>query len=172
MIEIRQAGIDDLDKLSDIEMSADQAFKEISELAWIADDAVQHSDLYRKLILLGSCWILVNEKAPIGLLSAEVIENELHIWQLSVCREKQGKGHGRALLEKAIAMAHAYSLSAITLTTFSNVPWNAPFYARMGFNILDERNISERLKNTLLSEQKSGLPLKWRCAMVYELDNF
>ncbi|PWC22939.1 GNAT family N-acetyltransferase [Brenneria roseae subsp. roseae] len=170
MIKIRLAKIDELDKLSGIEKSADQVFREISELAWIANDTEQYIERYRESILLGFCWVIVDDDTPIGFLSAEVIEDELHIWQLAVRCERQGEGYGSALIKKAIEMAYKHVLSAITLTTFSHVPWNAPFYARMGFNLLDKNAISERLKKTMMSEAEHGLPLAWRCAMRLEID--
>ena len=34
------------------------------------------------------------------------------------------------------ARSHGYG--AVTLTTYRDVPWNAPFYERLGFSVLDE----------------------------------
>ena len=31
----------------------------------------------------------------------------------------------------------ALHLPAVTLTTFRDVPWNAPFYARLGFRVIE-----------------------------------
>ena len=43
------------------------------------------------------------------------------------------RGVGSALLEAACTWARAAGYPAITLITFADVPWNAPFYAARGF---------------------------------------
>lgn len=53
----------------------------------------------------------------------------------------------------------------MTLTTFRDVPWNAPFYARRGFELLDDTTIGERLQTILEKEAGHGLPRARRCAM-------
>ncbi len=42
------------------------------------------------------------------------------------------------LLERVIESARQMGYPAVTLTTFREVPWNAPFYTRLGFAMLDE----------------------------------
>jgi hypothetical protein len=34
------------------------------------------------------------------------------------------------------------SASALTLTTFAGIPWNGPYYARLGFRTLDVTSLS------------------------------
>ncbi|MDF5808077.1 GNAT family N-acetyltransferase [Pseudomonas aeruginosa] len=57
----------------------------------------------------------------------------------------QQQGLGR-LLERAVTYAHASHCRALTLTTFCDVPWNAPFYARLGFQRLTWQEAGERLR--------------------------
>lgn len=61
-------------------------------------------------------------------LSAETVaDRELHIYEMSVVDTCQGLGLGRALVQAAINWAVANHLAALTLTTFRDVPWNAPY---------------------------------------------
>lgn len=73
------------------------------------------------------------EDAPVGF--AHVLEGDAsaHLEQVSVLPEFGRRGHGRALVEKAKAEARRRGHRAITLRTFADVPWNAPFYATCGF---------------------------------------
>jgi hypothetical protein len=48
-------------------------------------------------------------------------------------RAHQGLGIGRALIAAAEAQAAADGHAEVTLTTYLEVPWNAPFYRRLGF---------------------------------------
>jgi N-acetylglutamate synthase-like GNAT family acetyltransferase len=45
------------------------------------------------------------------------------------------RGIGRALLDHVAALARARGAPALTLTTFAEVPWNGPYYARLGFEV-------------------------------------
>ena len=46
---------------------------------------------------------------------------------------------GAALLLLAtLAAGGALSGGAVTLTTYRDVPWNAPFYRRVGFEVVDD----------------------------------
>jgi len=69
----------------------------------------------------------------VGFVSVELADGEAHIAQLSVLPELGRQGIGRSLLDEAIRWALGQGLTGVTLTTFRDVPWNAPFYRRAGF---------------------------------------
>ena len=48
-------------------------------------------------------------------------------------------------------------MAALTLTTFRDVPWNAPYYARCGFHILDGDEITAGLETIRAREAARGL---------------
>ncbi|TGV42629.1 N-acetyltransferase, partial [Mesorhizobium sp. M2D.F.Ca.ET.160.01.1.1] len=86
---------------------------------------------------------------PVGFLSAGIEGDALHISELDVRLDRQGSGIGRALLERAVADARRRGLVAVTLTTFRAVAWNAPFYRKFGFRILEGAEIDGRLTGLL-----------------------
>ena len=97
---------------------------------------------HRLYIAQGTEWVALSDVGSlVGFLAAEVFEAELHIWQLAVRLDDQGRGVGGRLLEAADSFARARNLRSITLTTFADVPWNAPWYSRHGFTVAtdDER---------------------------------
>jgi hypothetical protein len=57
----------------------------------------------------------------------------------------------------------------VTLTTFRDVPWNAPFYARLGFRILEPSAWTPGLMALLALEESRGLPRRLRVAMRYSI---
>ncbi|MFB9979290.1 GNAT family N-acetyltransferase [Mesorhizobium kowhaii] len=152
--------------MPDIEQSAGEAYRGIAELAWIADDENQTVERHRELIAKGTCWVAVeHEDRPVAFLSAEIQDDTLHIWELAVRLDRQRSGIGRALIEKAIADARERRLVALTLTTFRDVIWNAPFYQKLGFQALDDARAGERLRQILRREIEHGMPASQRCAM-------
>ncbi|CPQ40710.1 acetyltransferase [Bordetella pertussis] len=69
----------------------------------------------------------------------------------------------------ACLAAAAAGLPAITLTTFRDLPWNQPFYARLGFATLQADGLNVRLQAILAREASLGLPAARRCAMRREI---
>ncbi|MBZ9674861.1 GNAT family N-acetyltransferase [Mesorhizobium sp. ES1-1] len=156
--------------LPDIEQSAGEAFRTVPELAWLADEGNVSVERHRILIRRGACLVAAdNQDRPVGLLSATVEGDVLHIWELDVRLELQGMGIGRSLLERAVENARQLGVAAITLTTFRDVAWNAPFYRRFGFRILEGAGVDERLTGLLLAEARHGMPAERRCAMRLDL---
>jgi len=105
-----------------------------------------------------------------GFASCEVFEDALHVWELAVAFEAQGRGAGRALMEAAVAEARRRACPAVTLTTFRDVPWNAPFYRSLGFAEIPEAAFNARLAFIREREGKAGLHIPSRCAMRLELE--
>ncbi len=96
-----------------------------------------------------------------GFAVCELTPDALHLVELDVRRQSQGRGLGRALVEAVFDLARGRGRDAVTLTTFADIAWNAPFYGRMGFGIVDPPDA--RLAAILAREAARGL--KQRCAM-------
>jgi GNAT superfamily N-acetyltransferase len=170
MITIRPARAEDAEALPQIEQSAGLAFRAIPELAWLADGDNVGVERHRALIVRGACWVAADEEdRPVGFLSAGIEGDALHVWELDVRLDRQGQGIGRALLERAVAGARRRGLAAVTLTTFRAVAWNAPFYRKSGFRILEDAEIDGRLAGLLSDEAEHGMALDQRCAMRLDL---
>ena len=167
MFRIRPATLADAKSLPDIEESAGEIFRTIPGLAFVADDEGQSEERHRELIERGFAFVATNEASElVGFINGEELDGNLHIWELAVHRDFQGQGLGRALIEEAKRYARANALPALTLTTFREVPWNAPFYQRLGFTLVE--NATTALKTILDREAEAGLP--GRCAMILRLD--
>jgi GNAT superfamily N-acetyltransferase len=165
---IRLAVPEDAQLLPAIETSAAQAFRMIDELNWLAESPPMSIERHSQLIALSTCWVALDtENRPQGFLSAELHGSDLHIYELSVIQSMQGQGTGRRLIESAKDYARSSRLSFITLTTFTNVPWNAPFYARIGFQTKATADLDQRLAAILSEEYKHGFAPGSRCAMVW-----
>jgi GNAT superfamily N-acetyltransferase len=167
---IRRALPADAPLLPAIERSAGMRFRSIPALAWLADADDLPVERYRTLIAAGASWIAEDgDGTPIGFLCAEAAGTALHIWELAVALDRQRGGTGRALIRQAIMAAHACGLRTVTLTTFRSVPWNAPAYRAMGFVIVPDEDIDERLSILLDAEANAGLSRADRCAMQFVL---
>lgn len=61
-----------------------------------------------------------------------------HLQQLAVDPAHGRRGLGSALVDACCEQARQRGYGQLTLTTFRDVPYNAPWYARLGFVVIDE----------------------------------
>lgn len=154
---IRPAAPDELSALQDIERAAGAPFRALG-MPEIADDeppALDTLDHYRRA---GHCWVADDERdRPAAYLIAEPVDDAFHLEQVSVHPRAARRGVGRSLIAHAAGQARAQGLSTLTLTTFADVPWNAPYYARLGFRTLTEAELTPGLRRIRAQEREHGL---------------
>jgi GNAT superfamily N-acetyltransferase len=160
LITVRLATTADIPALPEIERSAGAAFRG-TEQAWIADDVVTEAEAYPALIAARAVRVAEMEGVLVGFVHTEMRDDELHVWELAVRQDHQGQGAGRRLMTAARDEALAHGCKALTLTTFRAIPFNAPFYQRLGYEILDAP--PPHLADILAVEAERGLTD--RCAM-------
>lgn len=70
---------------------------------------------------------------PVGFAHVRLLDGHAHLDQLSVRPDHGRRGLGASLVEAACARLSVLGHGSITLLTYADLPWNAPFYARLGF---------------------------------------
>ncbi len=154
---IRPATPAELPALQDIERAAGAPFRDLG-MPEIADDEPPGIDVLERYRRAGRCWVAVDEREhPVAYLLAEPVDGALHIEQVSVHPRAARRGVGRDLLAYAADRAREEGLTALTLTTFTAVPWNAPYYARLGFHALAEPDLTPGLRRIRATEADHGL---------------
>lgn len=163
---VRSARASELGRISEIEREAGARFETIPALAGLPEVLAPAAALAAALAR-GHLWVAaaVGDDAPIGFAYADVLDGALHLEELDVLPAWGRRGAGRALVATVVAAACAAGLPAVTLTTFRDVPWNAPFYARLGFRVLAPEALSPGLDALLAAEEARGLPRALRVAM-------
>jgi GNAT superfamily N-acetyltransferase len=86
----------------------------------------------------GAWRVLVAGRPPRGFAALERVDGDVHLGQLSVDPAHGRRGLGAALLAAALAQARDVGAARVTLTTYADVAWNAPWYARHGFAETDD----------------------------------
>jgi ribosomal protein S18 acetylase RimI-like enzyme len=156
-VRIRAASVSDLPVMQDIERAAGTWFREIG-MPEIADDDPPSAHELARYQRDHRAWVAADEAgAPVAYLIADMVDDAMHIEQVSVHPRAARRGIGRMLLEHAAADAAAKGLRSLTLTTFAEVPWNAPYYARCGFRVLDDAELSPGMRAIRDREIAHGL---------------
>jgi GNAT superfamily N-acetyltransferase len=126
---VRSARPDEFARLRVIEFKADQLFASVGIGPFVNDEAEDH---FGQAVL-----VLVVGDPPQGFVSVELVDGIPHTWQLSVDPEHGRQGLGRALVEAVCDWGRTEGFGAITLTTYRDAPWNGPFYASLGFCVME-----------------------------------
>ncbi|MFI7007551.1 GNAT family N-acetyltransferase [Streptomyces sp. NPDC050145] len=154
---IRSAESADLPRLQDIEVAAGELFRPLG-MTSVADDEPPALTELERLRRTGEAWVAAGDDGtPVAYLVAEEVDGALHIEQVTVHPEAARRGIGRALIERAAVRAGERGLPALTLTTFRDVPWNAPYYARLGFRVLAREELTGGLVRIRAAEAAHGL---------------
>lgn len=167
-ITVRPTRCDDVYALPAIERAAGERFRRYPELAWLAEGEVISAEQHLEYAERGQSWLALANDRPVGFILTEAHSSSLFIVELSVDLDWQGKGIGRQLIACVADHARKLGLTSLTLTTFRDVPWNAPFYARLGFEQIAELTAELRQKRD--DEAAHGLAYESRCAMRLSLN--
>ncbi|MGR8011836.1 GNAT family N-acetyltransferase [Streptomyces hypolithicus] len=166
---IRLARATDLPQLQDIERAAGKVFADIG-MAAIAEDEPPSLEVLGGYERDGRAWVWAAEDdCPVAYLIADLVDGDGHVEQVSVHPDHARKGIGKALIEHAEQWARGQGASALTLTTFTEVVWNGPYYERLGFRLLPEAKWTRGLREIRGAEAAHGLDRWPRACMRKEL---
>jgi GNAT superfamily N-acetyltransferase len=165
VIRVRPGSLTDLSALEQIERETAPMFAPTDLPAALA------SPLPPSLVAAGVSasllWVAeeVETLTQVGFVLCERIAPAcLHIREMDVRPDFGRRGVGAMMLAHVCTVAHELGLQFVTLTTFSHLPWNAPFYAKNGFRVPDNGTLFSHL--TAILERERELGLRNRVAMV------
>lgn len=156
---LRPARSSELSELVRIDDAAGTLYAQVGivfEFGWDHPFAMAEAAQWSRAIETGLVQVAVDrEDNPFGFIALEVLDGDPFIRQLSVHPAAMRRGIGSALVWHAIGWSGTRSL---WLTTYSHVPWNAPFYARrFGFVAVPESECGPELKG-IQEEERTVLP--------------
>ncbi|MDA3937680.1 MAG: GNAT family N-acetyltransferase [Actinomycetota bacterium] len=104
----------------------------------------------------GTLWVAVGpDDQPVGFARLELVGNRAHLGELDVLPAHGRRGIGTALLQTVEAWALSNGFADLTLTTYREFPWNEPFYAHLGYEVVLERDLDDDLRQRF--EQEAGM---------------
>lgn len=128
--EVRRAVPSDLELLPEIDSRAESLFRvagmNLPDVPFPVDELHESEAVF------------VAGRPPVAFVQIDEVDGIAHVQELAVLPAHMRQGLGSALLDAACSWARAAGYPAITLTTYAEVAWNAPFYAARGFVELTE----------------------------------
>ncbi|WP_284776759.1 GNAT family N-acetyltransferase [Agrobacterium sp. lyk4-40-TYG-31] len=170
MVSIRAARAEEFARLAEIELDA---FVVWAKACGVTSEPSSAPDFVLRQSL-DQAFLLVAEDATghvAGFAAGHRLGHHLHIVEVDVETFSQGKGLGRALMLALLAEGSKAGLKHAVLTTDRFAPFNAPFYARLGFRILEGNDIPPFLRERLEMQISAGLDPDRRVAMQMDLSD-
>jgi predicted N-acetyltransferase YhbS/multimeric flavodoxin WrbA len=163
--DIRLARQEDLGLLNGIERAAAARFHQIG-LDFVAEMEPLSLDLLQVQQEKGQLWVAVDPTgAAVGFAVAVTVDGVAHLEEVSVRPDHGRRGLGARLVRMVCDWARESGYPAVTLSTFRDVPWNAPFYARLGFQEMTEEELGPGLRAVQAHEMEDGFAMQTRVCM-------
>ncbi|HEY1574593.1 MAG TPA: GNAT family N-acetyltransferase [Pseudonocardiaceae bacterium] len=157
MLEIRPwREATDLARLVEVSQAADRMFADAGLILPLDDPTDE---------LRSAAHVLVAGAPVVGFAVLTTVDGNAHLASLGVHPDHGRRGIGSRLLAAACALAAEHGHTAITLTTFVGLPWNAPFYAARGFTVLPRENWGPGMRDLWAAEERAGIVVAPRTAM-------
>jgi GNAT superfamily N-acetyltransferase len=116
----------------------------------------------------GRLWVALDRDAPVGFLQIDLLAPDMpHIEEVGVHPRHGRRGIGAALVRAACGWAERSGHETLTLTTFRAVPFNMPFYAKLGFEEVPASELRPELATVVRNEAGRGLAVERRVVMRY-----
>jgi GNAT superfamily N-acetyltransferase len=163
-VVVRPATADEVEGLPAMQVAAGALFRELG-MHRVADGPAPSADGFREARAHGDLLVAADDGKIVGFVRTKVLDGSLHVEQVTVAPGWQGRGIGRALMLAAERTAAGRGFTRMTLTTFRDVPFNGPFYERLGWTRLDADSLPPGLAAEREEEMRAGLDLWPRTAM-------
>ncbi|RRO14346.1 GNAT family N-acetyltransferase [Saccharopolyspora rhizosphaerae] len=135
----------------------------------VAEDAPPPLEVLREFQEAGRAWVAVVDDVPVAYLITDLVDGCAHVEQVTVHPGHARQRIGHRLIATLENWARRRDLPALTLTTFTEVPWNGPYYLRCGFRYLAEHELTPGLRDIRAAERVAGLDAWPRACMRREV---
>ncbi|KAG9245321.1 acyl-CoA N-acyltransferase [Calycina marina] len=161
----RRGQLRDIPLLGPLERSAAEIFRTVNMDSLLDLPTLSRFNL-TSLIDAGHLWVAVDRYDQLmGFIGGENIGGNFHIVELSVAQRFQGNGIGKMLMARMMDDVKREGFRATTLTAFRSIPWNGPFYRKLGFMEVDLGEMGHDYMKIWQNEGSLGLDMGQRCLM-------
>lgn len=164
----RRAQVSDGEAVLSIERAAARRFASIGMNA-IAQGVGLSKAHYDRFVALGAVFLCLRGSRPVAFAAACLVDGACHLAELDVLPEEAGQRLGSRLIDEVAAWGVEQRASCVSLTTFRSVPWNAPYYARLGFEIVSLAGFGPGHHEIWEGQRAMGLDMAERVLMARPL---
>lgn len=173
---IRPGTAADFSAIDQIGITAVERFNSIPELSHLKNVVGLTHDKLQQWLTDGKVFIVEDTTKPVGFASAFPKDDVLYVNEVVVDLSCQGKGIGGLLVNAILNWARERKknegkTSKVSLMTYAEVPWNAPWYRKFGFKEVDAATVGPRHVEKMRYDREvrdMNKPGYTRCCMLWE----
>lgn len=115
-------------------------------------------------------WVAIHQsRQTVGFAMAEVVDRQAYLTEIDVLPAFSRRGTGTRLVRAVLEWARACKFDSLSLITFRHLPWNAPFYEKLGFSMVDSAEHGPELAGLMEEERQVGINMDNRVVMTLKL---
>ena len=164
MVAFRAARPDEIETIRAIERASAQRFLGIMDA--LAADEPSPATVLAARIASGGLLVATDGDDLAAFVMFEAVEDRAYVEQIDVLPAYEGQRIGAALLDVVASRARAAGLKGLSLSTFKDVPWNAPYYRWLGFADVAENALTPAMRAIREAHLARGLDEDARVFMV------
>ncbi len=168
VVSVRPAAERNLADIPRIELAAAGLFSE-DDLPLDIRYRVTAASSVREALDQQRLWVAMNDDEAVGFAMAGVVDGQAYLEEVDVLPQYGGQGIGTQLVQAVIAWARTQSYDRLLLVTFRHLPWNAPFYKKLGFELVDRSDYGDDIRRLMDEEGEIGIDVANRVVMEYSL---
>lgn len=168
-ISICLAREEDIPKLAGVERSAAKIFRHVGK-HFLLDGPTVAPSLLRSMAASKHLWVAIEEAGePVGFIGGYELRGSFYVAEISIAEAAQGKGIGKTLMRCMVEDVKIEGFLEVTLVTYRDLPWNGPWYRRLGFEEVEVGLMGKEYERLLEAEKEHGIDIEERCIMRMEL---
>ena len=164
MVAFRVARLDEIETVRAIERASAQRFVGLMDA--LAADEPSPAAVLAARIEAGGLVVAVDGDQLVGFVMFRPVETFAYVEQIDVLPAHEGRRIGAGLLDVVADRARASGLAGLSLSTFRDVPWNAPYYRRLGFVEVADAALTPGMRAIRAEHLARGLDEAARVFMV------
>ena len=164
MVAFRVARLDEIETVRAIERASAQRFVGLMDA--LAADEPSPAAVLAARIEAGGLVVAVDGDQLVGFVMFRPVETFAYVEQIDVLPAHEGRRIGAGLLDVVAGRARASGLAGLSLSTFKGVPWNAPYYRRLGFVEVADAALTPGMRAIRAEHLARGLDEAARVFMV------
>ena len=168
-VHIRTASLSDIPVMQSLEVDAARLYGTMAGYEFCTQLPPRSQAEHLRVQENGAAWLAGLGGKVIGFLLVLPVDGRAHVLEAATEYGSQGKGIGRRLFAEFHSWAANVGYSEATLTTYRDVPWNAPFYERIGYQIIAVDARRPELMAIRAEEAAAGFERAARVAMEQTL---
>jgi GNAT superfamily N-acetyltransferase len=142
-VAIRPALLSEIEAVRATERASAQRFVGLMDA--LAADEPSPASVLADRIEMGGLLVAEAEGALAAFVMFRPVSDGLYIEQIDVLPAFERRRIGAGLIDAVAEHARETGLARLTLSTFRNVPWNAPYYRRLGFADIADKKLAPDL---------------------------